>query len=63
MNNQQINAIATVDAHLKNAGLPTYSELSEFVSELADGLCGGDPLDLLQRARQALGRCTEGEAL
>lgn len=27
MNNQRINAVATADAHLKNAGLPTYSEL------------------------------------
>lgn len=56
MNNQQINAVATADAHLKNAGLPTYSELREFVTELADGLCGGDPLDLLERAQKAIGR-------
>ena len=29
MNTQQINAVATADVHLRNAGLPTFSESLE----------------------------------
>lgn len=34
LNTQQLNAVATADMHLRNAGLPTYSESVRLVRDL-----------------------------
>lgn len=55
MNNQQINAIATADVHLKNAELPTYTELLTLVRKAA-AMTGYDEVEVQETAMRLVDR-------
>lgn len=59
MNNQQINAVATADVHLKNAGLPTYSEMMRSLTKLEEAVGHGSMdamFNALSTARDLIAR-------
>lgn len=47
MSNAKQEAIAQADAHLNNAGLPTYTELRKALERLGSA-CDGDALGTVQ---------------